>query len=92
VNDPLYVKENYEHALDSSLHLSRFFGLGEFGLTVYGLRRTFFEICTKFDAVPLSDPLRNRISPDTQLQIKGRKEGEYPPSCENVYTLTPKIC
>jgi hypothetical protein len=26
-----------------------------------GLRSTFSEICTKFDAVPLSDPSRNRI-------------------------------
>jgi hypothetical protein len=38
-----------------------------------GLRRTFFEIRTKFDAVPLSDPSRNRIRSDTRLKIKGRK-------------------
>jgi hypothetical protein len=33
VNNPLDVKENYEHALDVAL---AFFGLGEFGLSVYG--------------------------------------------------------
>jgi hypothetical protein len=32
VNNPHDVKENYEHALDSAFHLSRLFGLGEFGL------------------------------------------------------------
>jgi hypothetical protein len=37
VNNSLDVKENNEHALDFALHLSRFFGLGEFGLSVYGL-------------------------------------------------------
>jgi hypothetical protein len=35
-NNLLEVKENYEHALDFAPHLSRFFGLGEFGLSVYG--------------------------------------------------------
>jgi hypothetical protein len=38
-----------------------------------GLRRTFSEIFTKFDAVPLSDPSWNRIRPNTRLQIKGHK-------------------
>jgi hypothetical protein len=32
-----------------------------------GLRSTSSEICTKFDAVPMSDPLRNRIRLDTEL-------------------------
>jgi hypothetical protein len=36
-----------------------------------GLRRTFSEVCTEFEAVPLSDPSRNRIRPDTRLQING---------------------
>jgi hypothetical protein len=49
-----------------------------------GLRRTFSEIFTKIDAVPLSDPLRIRIRPDTRLQIKGRKNSAPPPSCVNV--------
>jgi hypothetical protein len=31
MNNPLKVKENGEHSLDFALHLSRFFGLGEFG-------------------------------------------------------------
>jgi hypothetical protein len=33
-----------------------------------GFRRTFSEICTKFDAVPLSDTSRNRIRADTLLK------------------------
>jgi hypothetical protein len=36
VNNPIDVKENYEHALGFALHLSRLFGLGEFGLSMYG--------------------------------------------------------
>jgi hypothetical protein len=35
---------------------------------------TVSEICTTFDAVPLSDSRRNLIRPDTLLQIKGRKK------------------
>jgi hypothetical protein len=34
VYNPLDVKENVEHALDFALHLSHFFGLGEFGLAI----------------------------------------------------------
>jgi hypothetical protein len=56
------------------------------------LRRTPYEICTKFDAVSLSDPSRNHISPDTRLEIKGRKKSARPPSCVKFCTLTPKIC
>jgi hypothetical protein len=45
VNNTLDIKENDEHTLDFVLHLPRlFFGLGEFGLSVYGscfLPRTF---------------------------------------------------
>jgi hypothetical protein len=44
-----------------------------------GLRRTFPEICIKFGVDPLSDPLRNRIRPDTRLQLKGRKKSARPP-------------
>jgi hypothetical protein len=36
VNNPLDVKENYEHALDLLFTCLAFFGLGEFGLSVYG--------------------------------------------------------
>jgi hypothetical protein len=47
VNNPLDGKENDEHALGFALHLSSlFFGLNEFGLSVYGscfLPRTFVE-------------------------------------------------
>jgi hypothetical protein len=38
-----------------------------------GLSRTFSEICTKFYALPLSDPSINRIGPDIRLQKKGFK-------------------
>jgi hypothetical protein len=38
-----------------------------------GLLRNSFEICTKFEAFPMSNPSRNYIRPDTRLQIKGRK-------------------
>jgi hypothetical protein len=55
-------------------------------------RCTFSEICTEFDAVPLSAPSRNRIRPDTRLQIKGCKILDHPPSCVKLCTLTPKIC
>jgi hypothetical protein len=43
--------------------------------------RTFYEICTKLDAVPLSDPLRNCIRPDIRLQIKGRIKSAHPLNC-----------
>jgi hypothetical protein len=41
--------------------------------------------------VPLSDPSRNRIRPDTRLQIKGRNKSAWPPSCVKFCSLTPKI-
>jgi hypothetical protein len=67
--NPFDVKENDEYAL----HLSHFFfsGLREFGLHAFftewfsnhyqGLCCTFSEICAKFDAVSLLDPMRNNI-------------------------------
>jgi hypothetical protein len=88
VNNPLDVKENYEHALDFAFRLSRLFEFGHAIQThVYdshflpvrlsdhrqGLRYTLSDICTKFDAVPLSDTSRNRIKPDTRLKTKGHK-------------------
>jgi hypothetical protein len=47
---------------------------------------------TFLDAVPLSDPSRNRIRPDTRLQIKGRKESARATNCAKCCTLAPKIC
>jgi hypothetical protein len=69
VNNPLDVKEDDEHALDFALHLSRRcrpwsldFPCTSHALFTEGLsnhcqclRRTVSEICTTFDAVPLSD-------------------------------------
>jgi hypothetical protein len=57
-----------------------------------GLHYTLSKICTKFDEVPLSDPSRNHIRPNTQLQIKGCNKSAYPPSCMKFCTWTPKIC
>jgi hypothetical protein len=68
----LMSKKRDEHSLDIALHMFRlfFFGLGEFSFPCtahdffyerfsndcQGLRHTLSETCTKFDAVPLSDP------------------------------------
>jgi hypothetical protein len=79
VNNPLDVEENYEHALVLLITCLVSFGLGEFELSIttyafflerlsnhcQGLLDTFSEMCTKFDAVPLSDPFQNHIRPDT---------------------------
>jgi hypothetical protein len=43
-------------------------------------RRTLSEICIKFGAVILSGASRNRIRPDTQLQMKGRKKSACLPT------------
>jgi hypothetical protein len=94
VHNVLDVKENYEHALDFALHLPRFFSVSsslDFPCTVSaffperislpGSPSHFLpEICTKCYAVPLLDLLRNRIRPDTRLQIKGRKNSARPRS------------
>jgi hypothetical protein len=48
------------------------------------------QICTKFDAVLLSDPSRNHIRPDTRLQLKG-KDQAHPLSFVKCCTLTHKI-
>jgi hypothetical protein len=109
VNSSLNVKENYECALDFALHLSCLFSISvssDFPYKAHavlserlsnhcqGLRRTLSEICAKFDAVALSDPLRNRIRPDTglQIQIKGLKKSTRQPSCVKCCILTFKIC
>jgi hypothetical protein len=80
-------------SLDFALRLSRLFGLGEFGLSVYGsCVLPFSEICTKLFAVPLSDPSRNRIRPDTRLKIKERKKSALLSSFVKFCSLTPNIC
>jgi hypothetical protein len=78
MNKPLDVKEQDEHALDFALHLSHFFLVsvnldfvcmahaffpGCLSNHCQGLRNTFSQICTKFDAVPLLDPSQNYIRP-----------------------------
>jgi hypothetical protein len=76
-----------------------FFGLCEFGLSVYGScfflerfsnhgqghRQTSSEICTTFDAVSLSGPSWNRIRPDILLQIKRRKNQHFHPAASRCY-------
>jgi hypothetical protein len=57
-----------------------------------GPRCIFSYICTKLHAVPLSDPLRNHIRPDIQLQTKGGKKSASLRSCMKFCKLTPKIC
>jgi hypothetical protein len=55
-----------------------------------GLRHTFSEICTTFNAVPLSDPSRSLVRPDTQLQIKGRKNQHVHPAAWNFVHGLPR--
>jgi hypothetical protein len=57
-----------------------------------GLSHTFSKICTKFDAVFLSDLSQNYIRPDTRFQIKGHKNSARPPRCMKFCTLPPKMC
>jgi hypothetical protein len=74
VNNLLDLKENDEHALDLALHLSRHFSVSVSWtfliwltlsspntcvITARASVALFPYICTKFDAVPLSDPSRN---------------------------------
>jgi hypothetical protein len=99
VNHPLDAKENDEHALDFALHLSHWVWTCHSNTCVrpllsslntsnhcQGLRQTFSKICTKSDAVPLSDPSWNCIKPDTRLQIKGHKNHHMHPAAWNLYT------
>jgi hypothetical protein len=81
------VKENTNTLLRPLFTRLAFFGLVEFGLSCTShvfllehlsnyyqdLCRTFFEIRTKFYVVLLSDASRNRIRPNTRLQIEGLK-------------------
>jgi hypothetical protein len=94
VNNPLDVEENYDHVLDFALHLTRLllahvFFPERLSNHCSNLRRTFSEICTKFDAHLLLDPSRNLIRPDTRLQIELRKKIS---TSAQLCTLTPKIC
>jgi hypothetical protein len=105
VNNHLDVKENDEHALDFTLHMSCLFRspwvctfrvrlmLSSLNAYIIIARLSeVSEVCIKFDAVPLSDPSQNHIRSDTRLQIKGRKRSARPPNCMKFCTLTPKIC
>jgi hypothetical protein len=56
------------------------------------VRFNFHEIYTKFDAIPLSDPSRNRIMLDTRLQIEGRKKSAHRPRCVKFCTLATNVC
>jgi hypothetical protein len=51
-------------------------------------RSTFSEICRTFDALPSSDPLRDRIRPDKGLQ---KKDVKISTSWVELCTLTPKV-
>jgi hypothetical protein len=55
-----------------------------------GVRHTLFEIYTKCDAQLLSDPSRNRVRPDTRLQIKWRKKSAHQPSGANFVHWLPR--
>jgi hypothetical protein len=52
---------------------------------------TFGEICITFYAVPLSDRLRNRIRPDTRLQIKGSKNQHVHSAAWSFVHWLPKL-
>jgi hypothetical protein len=66
-------------SLDSPYTAHAFFH-GRLSNHCQGLPCTFSEICTKCHAVPLSDPSRNLIVPDTRLQTKWRKESTFYPT------------
>jgi hypothetical protein len=82
VNNSLDIKENEEHALDFTLHLSCLFSISvslDFPCMAHallsnhyrGLHHTFSKIYTKFDAVPLLDPSQIHIRSDAWIQITG---------------------
>jgi hypothetical protein len=102
VNNPLDVKENYEHALDFTFHLSRTYSVSvssDFPSTAHAFfperssnhcqdfLYTFSEIFAKFDAVLMYDPPRNLNRPDTRLQvIESKKIRKSIQLCKIVYT------
>jgi hypothetical protein len=61
-----------EHAFQTPAYCSSSFLTRKIVYYYQCIRRSFCEICTKFDAVLLSDALRNRIRSETGLQIRGR--------------------
>jgi hypothetical protein len=78
-NNPLDVKENYEHTLDFALHLFRLFRyLLRFSLSAYlitdrisvALFPRFASKILRTLAAPLVDLSQNCIRPDTRLQLK----------------------
>jgi hypothetical protein len=81
VNNPLDVKKNCKYDIDFVYHLSHLFSVSvslDFPCTTHaffpkclfnhcqGLHHTFCEIHTEFGDVPLSDPSRNQLRPDTE--------------------------
>jgi hypothetical protein len=66
-----------EHAIKIRLYSSSF-------PEHLSIRRTFPDICTIFDAVSLSDMLRNHITPDSRFQIKGRKNISTSPQLREI--------
>jgi hypothetical protein len=62
-----------------------------FSIHCQGLCRTFSEICTKFDAVPLLDPTWNRISDIYNFKKENVKKLPCPSSCVKFCTLTPNM-
>jgi uncharacterized short protein YbdD (DUF466 family) len=50
-----------------------------------GLCRTFSDICTKFDAGPLSVSSWNSTRADTRFQVEGRRKSTSSPSCLNFF-------
>jgi hypothetical protein len=51
---------------------------------------TLLFTCTKLDAVPLSDPSRSHIRPDTRFQIKERKNQQFHPAAWNSVHWLPR--
>jgi hypothetical protein len=106
VRNPFDVEENDERFLDSvlppsSLLLSSMSLDSQCASHVFipeilsnhcrGLRLTFSEICTKFDAVPLSYPSRILIWPDTPPQINGRETSIFTQLRVTLYTYSQDI-
>jgi hypothetical protein len=62
--------------IQRAIHNFRYFFPKRLSNHLQGLRRACSEICTKCYALPLYDLSRNRIGPDTRLQIKGRNKNQ----------------
>jgi hypothetical protein len=82
------------------------FGIGDFGLSVYGLcflprnlfnhcqgiRDTFSEILIKFYATPFVGSIAKSHQARYNTPNKGYKQSASPRSCVKICTLTPTIC